>query len=395
MKLAIVVAAAMSAIVAVELAVRWNKQAAARTIDMSAQQVFEDLPLTQVSGRELSHQMLVQNTALFSRHPNPKSVTRAYLGTSRTKVLRPEWMGESDSVVAGGNSYNEISYGLILQAELLKRQFPNLQVIFVEASLLLRRPDSLAVEEDHRKYLPLLRDVIPYRADLPGAEEARMTDWVRALRRLESGAGPLGKIQLSQVRQNLRLTNLFWEQETGASLPVSKDPFLATLQANGERKSAPVSAPSNSGVEITQDNTKVQRLRHIPSTYPWDGLFDVLPLWAKRKGLRLVLFQPPVRADLLRFQVNHGLALHVQDMERVAREHRVPFIDLNRAELGYTGLGPMFSDEDHLETCEGAKLLMAALWLGYEQFSERAELFPRVPVDAASIRATQVKAACG
>lgn len=127
--------------------------------------------MTRIKGREIGNQMLVYNIALFSHHPDPESITSAFVGTSRSKVLRPQWFGLEGAANGSGNTYNEITYGALLQAEILRLRFPNIRTVYLEASLLLRRPDRLIVEEDHRKYLPLLESALPLRDGPPGGAE--------------------------------------------------------------------------------------------------------------------------------------------------------------------------------------------------------------------------------
>jgi hypothetical protein len=333
------------------------------------------LPHSRISGREIGDQMLAHNVALFAGYQEPAEVTSAFVGTSRTKVLRPRWFGIDGAVNGSGNTYNEISYGLLLQAEILRLRFPNLRRVYFEASLLLRRPARLIVEEDHRKYLPLLASLLPLRDQLPGGAEFR-----KAVESMLAGErhGD-GRLHLLRHRVQMRLSALLAANEADGdgSIPVLEDKWMAVLLPDGERKAVP-SAGGTLKPEITNEHVKVQRLRKEESWAPWDGLFDLIALWGRSHGIEIVFFQPPVRSDLYQFQLANGLALHVADMHRVAREYGIPFIDMNRPDLHYMDDWDLFSDEDHLETCTGVVLLQGAIADGEHRFLDQGELFPLV-----------------
>lgn len=335
----------------------------------TVEQLMQALPHMQIEGREIGNQMLVHNAALFAGHPAPQSIQVAYVGTSRTKVARPAWMGEQAAVNAAGNSYNEITYGLLLQAEVARLRFPNLKRVYIESSLLLRRPARLILESDHRKYLPLLESVLSLRAGMPGAEALRAE-----VARASSEQPRPERMEVLQRRGEMRLSALFEEQS--GSIPVTEDPLFSQLDAAGERRQAPSSALSQDQwrPDLGNENVKVQRLRDIPSWYPWDGLFDMFALWGQAHDIEIVLFQPPVRADLYRYQLDNGLPAHVADLRRVARQFGIPFIDMNLPQLGYMNDKAIFSDEDHLETCHGVILLHGAIAEGYRRFKETGVL---------------------
>ena len=330
-----------------------------------------------ISGREVKNQMLVHNAALFSRYPVPSSIEVGYVGTSRTKVLRPEHFGVPAAVVGAGNSYNEISYGLMLQAEILRLSFPNLKRVYFESSMLLRRPAGLRVEPDHEKYLLLLDSLQPLCMQLPASSGCRSVFNAVIERRGVSGARI--QSQLLDKRAELRLAALV-SQSNDDGIPVMDAPLFAGLKANGERKNLSRAAvPKKDQVaEITNDNVKVQRLREVKSYGTGDDLFEMIELWGRKHGIDVVLFQPPVRSDLYRYKVEYGLAQHVADVERIARKYDAPFIDLNRPELGYIDDWSLFGDEDHLETCIGSGLLTLALDAGYERFRTIHEILPRI-----------------
>ena len=360
---------------ALELGVRLHERSRTATIAGSVSELMTKMMTARISGREIGNQMLVHNMALFSAHPDPGSVTEAYVGTSRTKVLRPAWTGHTHAVNASGNSYNEITYGLLLQAEVARLQFPNLKRVYFEASLLLRRPDRLIVEPDHTKYLPLLESLLPLRDQLPGSEVFRTQ-----IANIKAGKrNSARRLELFDHREDMRLTQLLpsalQTHNSTKEIPVRSDRLFQELDATGQRKADPVASipKQQQRPEVTKDNVKVQRLREIKSWAPWDGLYDMVALWGKANGIEIVLFQPPVRSDLYRYQVEMGLVDHVADLRRVSLKYGIPFIDMNRPELGYMSDWSLFSDEDHLETCEGIFLIQTKLNGEYGKFTDNSE----------------------
>ena len=345
-----------------------------------------------IGGREIGNQMLVHNVALFAQHSRPETVETAYVGTSRTKVLRPAWLGHANAVNGSGNSYNEISYGLLLQAEVVRLRFPNIKRVYVESSLLLRRPARLILEPDHRKYLPLLDSVLPLRDQLPGGAKFRAQVETAML----TPELPQQKVRLHLLahRADLRLNKLLPGGGDHGLIPVTSDSLFQQVDSSGERRSPPpaVIPSAQQRPEIARDNEKVQRLRKIPGWAPWDGLFDLVALWGRAHHIEVILFQPAVRSDLYGYQQEFGLSAHVADLKRVARQYGVPFINLDLPELGYLEDWTLFSDEDHMETCAGVILLQTALDDGYRQFKQRGELLPVVSrADAAKLAASDLR----
>lgn len=376
LRLFLAVISACMTVVLLEFFVRLAEVDADQQDASSIMAVIEKLKLGNISGREVGNQMLIHNIAFLSKLPNPEMVSVGYVGTSRTKVLRPEWFGIKNAVNGSGNSYNEISYGLLLQAEVLRILFPNIKRIYFESSLLLRRPNRLILEEDHRKYLPLLNGIMPIREKLKGAADFRLAvDHEVSLRKhlnFDDGF----KLHIASHRSELRLANylLNASSEPNHAIPAISDSWLNGLKQNGERKSIPVKAVKieDQKPEITNSHVKVQRLRSIPEWNPWDGLFDLIAVWGKLHGIEIVFFQPPVRSDLYKFQLENGLEKHTSDMERVAKEYGIPFVDLDKPELGYMGDWSLFSDEDHMETCSGVLLLQTAIEKGRERYYSNA-----------------------
>jgi hypothetical protein len=377
MKIAVSVAAALLSLAALEAGVRvWGHMQAAQPSPQTAAELIRALPHGFIEGREIGNQMIVHNAAWFARHPAPAQVTSAYAGTSRTKVLRPQHFGIEGAVNGSGNSYNEISYGLLMQMEALRIQFPNLRTVHVEASLLLRQSARLRVAGDHYKYLPLLEALLPLRDALPGGQAFR----AEVLAARKAGPKAPGRLALRAQRSSMRLANLFGAGGEKA-IPVLQDEWMRDLLPNGERAAAagPLRQRADWKPETTPDNAKVQRMRDIPGWKPWDGLFDLVALWGREHGIAIVLFQPPVRSDLYHFQLEYGLHDHVADLQRVARQYGVPFIDMDTPQLGYMDDWALFADEDHMDTCAGTVLLQGAIGEGVRQFRETGELLPAVP----------------
>lgn len=364
---------------ALEIWCRWLVKRDLQKFPETVDGLIAYLPSSRIENREIGNQMLVHNITWFAKFPDPASIESAYVGTSRTKVLRPQWFGIERAVNGSGNSYSEISYGLLLQAEILRLRFPNLKRVYFESSLLLRRPAQLILEKDHRKYLPLLTSLLPLRESLPDSE------WFsRALAKeqINLAIGKTGSsIKLFEQRDRMRIFRLFADREQNdGSIAVVDDAWLQGLRDNGERRVVPpvVVGQNDQKPPITNDNIKVQRLRDIPASAPWDGLFDLIALWGKKNNIEIVFFQPPVRSDLYRFQLLNGLQQHNDDLRRISRQYQVPFIDLDQSELGYMNDWSLFSDEDHMETCAGVITLQAAIEQGYQIFKDKNLLYPQV-----------------
>lgn len=369
-------------LILVETGVRIADSDSNLVVPTDSAKLFGYLQQARISGREIGNQMLIHNIALFSKYPDPGSITRAYVGTSRTKILRPEWFGISNAINGSGNTYNEISYGLLLQAEILRLRFPNLRRVYFESSLLLRRPARLIVEDDHRKYLPLLETLLPLRDRVRGEDGFRHAVKNEIVGHVEQDSRVEKDLYLHVLKKNsdFRFYKLFVEEgvESSVGIPVLEDKWLAQLNQNGERKLQPggLIQPKDQKPSITNEHIKVQRLSDIPEWEPWDGLFDLIALWGREYGIEIVFFQPPVRSDLYQFQLKSGLEAHVRDLKRVAKLYNVPFINLNQPEMMYMDDWSIFSDEDHMETCPGVIYLQFAIEAGYEKFRKTGDLFP-------------------
>lgn len=358
--------------ICLEVTVRYRESSKRVNVLQSVPDLMAALPEMTISGRELGNQLLIQNVALFSKYPNPVEVASGYVGTSRSKVLRPSKLGIPHAIVGAGNTYNEITYGLLLQAEIVRLRFPNLKRVYVETSFLLRRPGRLVIEPDHIKYLPLLKSLAPLCSDdVPGCHRV-----FAEAGKLNNDSTVSWKPEMRRHRGELRISSFF--QHSQDSMLVKDDPLLTTLEANGEKKNLfrTLTEKKDLQPEVTNDNIKVQRLRDISSNAPWDGLFDMFALWGREHGIQIVMFQPPVRSDLYAYQVKYGLQQHVEDLQRISTKFRIPFIDLDKPELGYISDWSLFSDEDHLETCVGSGLLVLAIEKGVQRYEQHQELLP-------------------
>ncbi|OUM72334.1 hypothetical protein AUC60_18450 [Pseudomonas caspiana] len=333
------------------------------------------LPEMIISGREIGNQTIGHNVALFNLNTEPEKIVTGYVGTSRSKILQPSHLGLNGTVIGAGNSYSEISYGLILQAEILRLRFPNLNTLYVESSLLLRRPSQLIIEPDHLKYMPLLQSLRGLCAD---SEVRGCAEIFASTDKLLDRHSFSWKPALNQYRGQLRLSTLFTQRQ--GEIRTADDPMLRGLNTLGERKDdLPILTAREKQIpEVKIDNIKVQRLRDIPSSEPWDGMFEMFARWGQLHNINIVYFQPPVRADLYSFQKQFGLNKHVADLKRLSAKYQVPFIDLDKPEVGLIQDWTLFSDEDHMGTCRGSALLMLALEQGHEDFRNEHILEPLI-----------------
>ncbi|MCU0125915.1 hypothetical protein N8H41_18230 [Pseudomonas vlassakiae] len=346
------------------------------TYTETVSELIARLPTSTISDREVGNQLLAQNVALFSTYPTPNDVKVGYVGTSRTKILQPSHLGLEGRVVGAGNTYNEISYGLILQAEILRLRFPNLKTLYVETSLLLRRPGRFMVEPDHLKYLPLLLSLKPLCSEQKKILGCTAV-FAGAQTRLQQNKVSW-HLAIHQYRNHLRFSSLL--ADSAKEIQAQNDPLLKTLTSKGERNDRfpPITPTAKLLPEISNDHIKVQRLRDIPSNAPWDGLFDMFAEWGKDHAIQIVFYQPPVRSDLYNFQKQYGLEEHVRDLKRTSSKYEVPFIDLDKPEVGLMQDWSLFNDEDHLGTCKGSTLMMLALEQGIADFKNSKVLAPEI-----------------
>ena len=361
-------------------------------VNASSEEMLNLLANATISDREIDNQFIIHNTALFAKYPLKNDINRAYIGTSRSKMLRPSWYGGVDSINASNNSYNEITYGLLLQAELVRIQFPNLREVFVESSMLLRRPNRLIVENDHKKYLSILKEVVVYSektADAPISNETVLKDaekinWNESL--------------FFKERKNFYFSNFLnvRKDESDKQLLASEQPYIASLSINGERI-GPMNfqrEPKDQLPAVVESNVKVQRLKDILDWYPWDGLFEIFALWGKANNVQVIFYQPPVRSDLYEYQLKYGMQKHRDDLIEIATKYEIPFIDFNKPELGFSERWDLFADEDHLETCLGVAYYLRGLELGYDDFKRSRSIVNDISIERVAKEASLLLKKC-
>jgi hypothetical protein len=363
-------------------------------------ETIQTLANASVAGREIDNRFTVTNIAKLSRHPHPDSITTAFLGTSRTKVLHPELINWQNAVVSAGNSYNEISYSYLIEASFLKQQFPNLKYVFVETSLLNRQepPPAFIVSPDHRKYLPFLVSLQKELAKTPSAKgiATLLAQQEAQSKSLKNGLNS----SLFTQRDRFRISTLLELNETQQTHLASETEVFQQLNENGVQiQRSLTDGPSNeearlNSPKIQADDPKITRLTHIKSYYPWDEQFTALVDWAKVKGVTLVFFQPPVRSDFYAFQVQYGIEMHRQAMIELAQDKQVPFIDLNVRSLNYIDDWSLFSDADHMGSCKSLYLYPLALQLGLERWQSQGQLLPSVSLQETTRATKQLKTAC-
>jgi hypothetical protein len=369
-------------------------------------EIIQTLANSTLSGRELDNRYTISNIAKLARHPQPQTITTAFLGTSRTKLLNPELIGWQNAVISAGNSYNEISYSYLIEAAFLKEEFPNLKYLFVETSLLNRQEPSPAfiMASDHRKYLPFL---VSLEKELSATPSAKGIAQLLAQQK-EQSSGFFSQGQLSgqlsselfKQKDQFKLSTLLGVNETQQKMPVSETELFKQLNENGVQNEAfSRDVPANEQARLTSpevqaDDPKITRLVDIKSRYPWDEQFTALADWAKVKGVTLVFFQPPVRSDFYAFQEQYGLEMHRQDIAELAKDRGFPFVDLNARSLHYANDWSLFSDADHLGSCKGRYVYATALQMGFERWQSQGELLPTVDLQEAVNATEQLKTAC-
>ncbi|MBI3300252.1 MAG: hypothetical protein HYZ75_18965 [Elusimicrobia bacterium] len=340
--------------------------------------------------REKENRFIIHNVALLSEHPDPASVTLAFVGSSRTRFLRPRGLLGLDAVVVAGNSYNEIPYGTLVELNIIRRLFPGLKTVFVEAPLLMRR-SRLRLTTDHEKYLFALKELEPLRRRLPGGEElSRFLAFHQA-----NVGGFRPELKLFRARRELQLSELF-KRLVLKRAPERAEPERAKLAANGEYRElqGPLLARRDWPPRIQPSSEKIWRIQGAGRDIPGDHVFELWALWARQEGLELVFYDPPVRGDLLDVKAGLGLKSHHEDLVRLSGRYGLPVVILNDSKLGYGDQWSLFSDEDHLGTCLGSLLLTTAIWDSYRDWKETGKLVHRVPLSKALEALPRVENPC-
>ncbi len=360
-------------ILALEIAVRVYGSSVSIQKISSLDKYINTLFSTPLSERENENRFIIHNAYLFSNSPWRATISSAFIGTSRTKVIRPSMHDNFTAVISADNSYNEISYGLLIEAKLLKHIFPNLQKIYVESSLLLRRPPAprFTVEQDHLKYLPVLKTFIPIRSAFLDGQS--FIDFVTS--ESSNDGFKTNKSLLFENRSQYKLTSLFkkyFSDPSTSEATVEKSSVLKGLDFRGEETDAlPVSATNEMlSNNLAMDSPIVRRIWDVNSYAPYDYLFEMIALWGEKNGIHIVFYQPPVRPDFHEVQVSRGLQQHSEDLINIARQYDIPFIDLNTHEYLQLLSKHYFSDADHLRTCIGSSLFYKSIMLGESKYSD-------------------------
>jgi len=310
-----------------------------------------------ISSRELDNRFIKHNIHLLQTLEDKESYDVALIGTSRTKALSSSRFGYPNYFNSSGNSYNEITYGLLVEAEALYEHLPDLRKIYVEASMLLRRPrrSEYSAEEDHLTYLPILKRFSDIRNGFPGVGFESFVN-----------RKPKRELYLKLFNERdkyIASSLLFGGHEFGHELITSSRVF-DEITSFGEYRnnfSFENGAPKPA---ISLGNPKVQRIKNIGSYESFDYLFEMIVSWARYRDIEVVFFQPPVRGDLQSFQYRYGLDHHNDALRTFAHEYQVGVINMNYLDSGFSSKWQLFSDEDHMATCTGNAAIFSSLEVG-------------------------------
>lgn len=317
---------------------------------------MNDLSVKNITNARQTRSIAVNNI-WESRITNPENIAMVFMGTSRTKFVRPNAFFSLPAVIAGGNSYNEISYGLLLEAEVLRRRFPNARTFFIESSLLLRRGRGLYAEVDHLRYLDLFGEISPLVTELYSDSELKKF--------LEKANNQLKLWDLSWVKESrsLKISTLLSNENEGAEFKKFLNGEIGSLTEHGEY---PVPSETFSKIEnlpppLKEENPKVQRIANSSERIPGNGLFEIILKWALNNKIKVVFYEPPVRSDLYNFKVKFGVNKHKEDLISLVEKYSSHYLDLNFPQNGISDHWEFFSDEDHVNTCAGSYLYTKAL----------------------------------
>jgi hypothetical protein len=291
----------------------------------------------------------VNNYWISKINPNEK-FEAVFLGSSRTKYLRPNSFFKYKSLVIGGNSYGEISYGPLVEAEIVRARFPDIRKYYFESSFLHRKCGFFS-QQDHKKYskwLGRLREF--WGAYQPPETELAHSSLKSQLKTLVAGV------------QNYKISKILfpnqpdteWKKFLRTELEINEFGEYPVPKFNEIKADAILPA-------IQQSNAKVDRILNSKACVPGDHLFESIVEWGKHHGLEIVFYQPPVRSDLLEFKINNGLAAHTSHLKKLAEKNQIRFIDLNYSSNPLSQKWSYFSDEDHLNTCFGSLIFTQAL----------------------------------
>jgi len=222
-----------------------------------------------ISSRELDNRFIKHNIHLLQTLKDKENYDVALIGTSRTKVLSSSRFGHMNYFNSAGNSYNEITYGLLVEAEALYEHLPRLTKIYVEASMLLRRPgpSEYTVEKDHLTYLPILKRFSLIRSGFPGVG-------FKSFLNRKSGTGLYLKL-FDERDKYIASSLLFGDQEVAPEL-ISSSKVFDDITGFGEYKSNFSFENSDPKAVINIGNPKVQRIKDVASYESFDYLFEMI-----------------------------------------------------------------------------------------------------------------------
>lgn len=301
--------------------------------------------------REINSRFIISNiihfNKLFEKKISPEIV---FIGTSRTKVLTPHQHFQKNALVVGGNSYNEITWGLLLEAEALRILSPEIKTFWFEASFLLRRPGQLSVSDDHRKYTFLIKSLMN--------SNPKFGDLLPDLK--------TKSLRYSLLKQNnWQLVKVF--KKNTPLYQVFKSKKIKTYSDNTEVKKINEFGEQNNtslsfGIQpINTDSIKILRLQNSAENIPGDRLFEAIILWAQTHKIKVGFYIPPITSTLVKAQEPYGLQKHISDLIHLSKTKNVQLVNFMDETLDWTQNSLLFADEDHLATCIGSYSLTSAL----------------------------------
>jgi len=347
-KIAITVVLILSTLGTLEIFLRYSEFKKDQRLISTFPELAHQSQGSSESLRETESRFIIHNIALFEKNKEHLKPTIAFIGTSRTKVLAPNAFLETPAIVAGGNSYNEITWGLLLQAEALRLQFPELKTFAFEASLLVRRPGTFSTEIDHKKYFFLLRSLVQQTPELASlvlipADLRPTSFWPYLFSK---------KLRLFHQRRELKLAKMSSRKldDKKVYLELNEMPKLTEFgepRLFGEPRGKEILA-------IAKDNPKVVRIIHNKEFIPGDKLFEAIALWSEAHDVRAIFFVPPLHRKFYEIKLAYGLDKHIADLSLIAKKYDIPIVNFLNPELGWIDSLDLFSDEDHMATCQGS-----------------------------------------
>jgi len=339
--------------------------------------IYQEILNAPLLEKEIDNRFIRHNILLLDNLDNKDTISIGFVGTSRTKALQPSRFGISNAFNSGSNSYNEITYGLLLEAIVLRDYLPNLKRVYIESSMLLRRPAAphFIVEKEHLIYLPMLRRLLDLRKLFPQFE---------AFKNFVTGENAQEfKILLLTEGKRFTVANLIGirsgSKNNDRKLEQSK--VFQNLTETGEYLAVLPNKNDTPKAAISIENPRVSRIKDVMSYEPFDYLFEMFVAWSKSRGIEIIFVQPPVRSDMLFFQYKYGLEFHNQELERLAEENNVKVINMNFINNGFSEDWEIFSDEDHLATCMGNAVFFTALSHGEHKVDSSGKYYQEISMN--------------